>query len=88
VSIKDGSIGSNRSAEIGCGSQIIGDIVSKGQIFLRERCAVVGDVIAGVLNARQNNTAISGREVDSAAIGRNICNTWEGQTILLLKMKI
>jgi hypothetical protein len=68
VRIKDGSVGSNMYAEIGCASQIKGDVVSRGQIFLRERSAVSGDVIAGGLITRQNNTTITGQEVDSAAI--------------------
>jgi hypothetical protein len=68
VNITDGSIGSNMYAEIGCESQIKGDVVSKGQIFLRERCTVTGDIIAGALTTRQNTTTIAGLLVDSAAI--------------------
>lgn len=53
--ISDGFIGSNTYVEIGCDALANSDVISGGNIFLRERSKIDGEVISGGEVTEQNN---------------------------------
>jgi hypothetical protein len=60
VKITGGYAGSSNYLELGCDDTLYGKIVSKGNIFLRERACIFGDVTSGQMVSTQNSVQIQG----------------------------
>jgi hypothetical protein len=69
VILNGASVGSNSYVEVGCDDTIYGNMISGGNILLRERCLVDGSAIVGGTINKQNNVTITGNSEDSVAIG-------------------
>ncbi|MBN2803280.1 MAG: cellulose binding domain-containing protein [Deltaproteobacteria bacterium] len=61
----DGDVGSNEYVEIGADAKIIGNAISGGNVFLRERSTVDGNVMAKQIIKEQNDVNVSGVEVEN-----------------------
>jgi len=64
--VTGGLVGSSQHTEIGCNSEINGSVHSGGNIFLRERANIIGDVIATGEIIKQNNIVITGDTIEHA----------------------
>ncbi|MDG5816233.1 choice-of-anchor Q domain-containing protein [Chitinispirillales bacterium ANBcel5] len=66
--VRGGNVGSGQYAEAGCDSEIFGSLFSGGNIFLRERARIEGDVAATQEINKQNNIVITGEQRNIAQI--------------------
>lgn len=66
VKITGGNVGSFNYVELGCNDTVYGSLLSKGNIFLRERARVFGDAAAGLMIKTQNDVNIEGTTRDYA----------------------
>ena len=60
VTVTGGSIGSNGDIETGAGSHIAGSVTSRGNVFLRERARIEGDLSYTGTFSKQNGVVITG----------------------------
>ncbi|MDR0305917.1 MAG: cadherin-like beta sandwich domain-containing protein [Chitinispirillales bacterium] len=66
--VKGGIAGSAVYTEVGCDAVVSGELLSGGDIFLRERAKINGDAAAKQEIKKQNNTIITGTERNFAEI--------------------
>jgi hypothetical protein len=66
--VKGGIAGSAVYTEVGCDAVVNGELLSGGDIFLRERAKINGDAAAQQEIKKQNNTVITGTERNFAEI--------------------
>jgi len=64
----DASMSSGSYIEIGADAQVFGNVLSAGDVFLRERASVDGHVYAADQVTTQNNVTISGNTVEGTAV--------------------
>ncbi|MDR0305963.1 MAG: cadherin-like beta sandwich domain-containing protein [Chitinispirillales bacterium] len=66
--VNGGIVGSAVYTEVGCDAVVNGELLSGGDIFLRERAKINGDAAAKQEIKKQNNTVITGTERSFAEI--------------------
>ncbi|MBN2803228.1 MAG: hypothetical protein JXR91_09050 [Deltaproteobacteria bacterium] len=68
VTVSPGMVGSATKVEIGVESNIKGDVISSGDVFLRDRCMIGKNVFAGGTIFEQNQITVGGDKLDNVEI--------------------
>jgi len=75
VQLSPGAVGSAAYVEVGVEAKVNGDIVSAGNVFLRDRCTVNANVYAAGSILKQNQVVVTGGEYPNVAVAPEIIET-------------
>ncbi len=75
VQLSPGTVGSAAYVEVGVEAKVNGDIVSSGNVFLRDRCTVNANVYAAGSISKQNQVVVTGGEYPNVAIAPEVIET-------------